>query len=87
MAHTCHATDCHIKVPPEMFLCKNHWFLLPKVMRDMIWSTYRPGQCDDKNPSLEYCIAAKNAVMYIANEECIRPDTRLYDFFIARKME
>lgn len=79
MAHHCHATECKEEVPPEMFMCRSHWFSLPKSMRNRIWMTYRVGQCDDMNPSKEYCQIAKECVTYIANREGKIPDTLLYD--------
>jgi len=84
MSHHCHATDCKIGVPPEMFMCRKHWFSLPKNMKDKIWAAYRVGQCDDMNPSLEYCLIAKECVTYLAEKEGIIPDIFLYDFYINR---
>ena len=37
-----------------MFACKKHWFALRKKTRDAIWREYRPGQEDDKKPSVRY---------------------------------
>jgi len=85
MAHHCHATNCTFEVPPEMFSCRRHWFMLPKRMRDRIWAAYRPGQCDDMNPSTTYLKAAKAAVIYLAEREGIEPDTRVYDMFMAAR--
>lgn len=82
MAHTCHATACKENVPPEMFMCRKHWFNLPMKMRNKIWANYRPGQCDDKNPSMEYCLIAKECVIYLARKEGIEPDTLLYDIYL-----
>lgn len=69
MSHHCHATNCNTNVPPEMFMCKRHWFMLPKSMRDAIWRTYCLGQCDDWNISNEYANAVREAVI---------PDTSIY---------
>lgn len=85
MAHTCHATGCETAVPPEMWGCKKHWFMVPKPIRDRIWATYRRGQCDDMNPSTEYCEAARDAVIAVAKREGIVPDTAVYDFFLERR--
>jgi hypothetical protein len=82
VSHTCHATGCHTPVPPTMWGCKRHWYMVPKPIRDRIWSTYRSGQCDDMNPSAEYCLAARDAVVAVARREGIEPDTKLYDFFL-----
>lgn len=85
MSHHCHATACTVPVPPEMFMCRRHWFTVPKLMRDRIWRAYRAGQCDDMNPSSDYCIAAKDAVIAVAKKEGVEPDVRLYDMFIEAK--
>ncbi len=86
MSHTCHAVDCKTNVPPEMFMCKRHWFMVPKPLRDRVWTTYRPGQCDDWNPSLGYCNAAQEAVIAVAKlegkaEVNERDEVKLYNFF------
>jgi hypothetical protein len=39
MSHTCHWPDCRKEVPPAMWGCKQHWFALPKPLRDRIWAT------------------------------------------------
>ena len=85
MAHHCHATGCATAVPPVMFLCKRHWFRLPKALRDRIWATYRAGQCDDMSPSPSYCEAAKAAVTYLAEKEGKAPDVALYDLILRRQ--
>ena len=82
MAHRCHATRCSVPVPPEMFMCKRHWFRLPLRLRNSVWRTYRAGQCDDMQPSREYCEVARECVVFLAEKEGITPDTQLYDFFL-----
>lgn len=79
MTHHCHATQCKVKVPPEMFMCKRHWFMLPKSMRDEIWRTYRPGQCDDWKISKSYAEIAIKCVTFIAEREGVKPDIRIYE--------
>ena len=85
MSHTCHATNCKTEVPPAMWGCKRHWFMVPKDIRDRIWRSYRTGQCDDWNPSTEYCMAARDAVEAVASKEGLTPDTRVYDMFLRRE--
>ena len=85
--HTCHATDCPQRVPPEMFMCKRHWFSLPKRMRDRIWATYRPGQCDDWNITQAYSDAAKEAVTFIATKEGKEPDVQVYEILEPKHVE
>lgn len=52
--HHCHWPGCHKQVPPAMWGCREHWFRLPKHLRDKIWATYRPGQENDASPSSLY---------------------------------
>lgn len=67
--HHCHARGCTIAVPPAMFMCKRHWFMLPKPMRDAIWQTYRKGQEIDKSPSAAYLDNARAAILWLAEKE------------------
>lgn len=83
MPHTCHATGCSQLVTPAMFMCKRHWFRLPKQTRDQIWATYRPGQEADWQPSREYLLTAREAVIWLAELEGKVPDTSIYDTFLA----
>lgn len=72
MSHTCHWPTCTTPVPPAMWGCKKHWFMLPKRLRDEIWRTYRPGQEITKDPSDDY-LAAANEVQKWAREKIINP--------------
>lgn len=77
--HLCHATGCEIQIPPVMFMCRKHWFSLPKKLRDQVWATYRQGQCEDWAISHAYADAARAAVRFIAGKEGREPDTSIYD--------
>jgi len=92
MSHTCHAIGCKIKTKPEMFMCLSHWRKVPKELQRAIWRYYRPGQCDDWNPSKEYCETAKAALRAVAGKEGLKitgeeEELKLYDFFSARHKE
>lgn len=67
--HTCHAKGCDIKVPPRMFMHREHWFMLPKAMRQAILNAYVPGQERRMDPSEEYIEAALAAVEWLAAKE------------------
>jgi hypothetical protein len=54
LPHTCHARGCSKPVKPELLMCAAHWRLVPKVIQRAVWAAYRPGQCDDKQPSEEW---------------------------------
>ena len=63
--HTCHWPGCKRQVHPAMFMCKGHWYRLPKALRDRIWATYRLGQEIDMNPIEEYLEAAHATQVWI----------------------
>lgn len=63
--HTCHATGCDAVIPPRLFMCRAHWFALPKAMRDEIWDVYVSGQEVRKNPTGEYLEVARRCIEYL----------------------
>lgn len=68
--HVCHANGCVLPVPRRMFMCKTHWYRLPKAMRDAIWQAYRPGQETGRvEPSAEYLRVATEAINWLAQQE------------------
>jgi hypothetical protein len=72
--HTCHWPGCELEVPPAMWGCKQHWFMLPKPLRDAVWREYRPGQEKDKMPSVRYLIVAQMVQAWISGELTIHGD-------------
>lgn len=50
VAHTCQAKRCPVEVPPSMFMCQPHWFIVPPALREAIKGSYRPGQETDNSP-------------------------------------
>jgi hypothetical protein len=69
MAHLCHAKACEVAVPPKMFMCKRHWYMVPKPMRDEVWAVYVPGQEIRKDPTLEYLLVTQLAIEEVARKE------------------
>lgn len=63
--HTCHWTGCKVQVPPSMWGCSQHWYKLPRPIRNRIWAAYRPGQEIRKDPSESYLRAAAVAQAWI----------------------
>lgn len=63
--HHCHWPGCTKEVPPKMWGCKEHWFTLPKSLRDQVWATYRPGQEITKTPSAAYLHVADKVQQWI----------------------
>ena len=67
--HLCHAVGCPKAVPPKMLMCFRHWSMVPRNLQAEVWRTYREGQEIDKQPSPEYLVAQRNAVMAVASKE------------------
>lgn len=63
--HKCHWPDCDVAVPPAMWGCKAHWFMLPRSLRAEVWAAYRPGQEIDKRPSEKYIAVAHKVQEWI----------------------
>jgi len=67
--HRCHAIDCTTQVHPRMLMCRRHWYMVPKDLRDRVWREYRDGQERTKRPSEAYLAAAKAAIEAVASRE------------------
>lgn len=63
--HSCHWPGCTKQVPPAMWGCKEHWYRLPRSLRDKIWDTYSPGQEERLDPSSDYLEAAREVQEWI----------------------
>jgi len=63
--HHCHWPGCKEQVPPAMWGCRKHWYMLPQMIRERIWAYYRPGQERDMRPSREYLATAQEAEEWI----------------------
>lgn len=55
-------------------MCKRHWFMVPKALRDGLWDAYRPGQERRMDPSPEYLLAAARCVHAVATKEGLDPE-------------
>jgi hypothetical protein len=75
-----------------MWGCREHWFKLPKTLRDSIWQEYRPGQEIDKKPSARYIAVAALVRGWIEGKVTLNPDGSLivhedYPIFPAGKAQ
>lgn len=71
--HLCHWPGCSAQVPPAMWGCRRHWFMLPPEIRAKIWKTYEPGQEADLSPSEDYLKAADEAQAWIRQNAVVPP--------------
>lgn len=71
-AHHCHAKFCKIKTKPEMLMCFKHWKMVPRQIQLKVWRHYRPGQCEDKQPSPGWHQAADEAIAAVLRQELVK---------------
>jgi hypothetical protein len=69
MKHTCHARGCPVSTLPKYFMCRRHWAMLPKEMRDAVWREYHQGQEVRKDPTPEYLEVTREAINWLWNHE------------------
>lgn len=50
-------------------MCLRHWRMVPYPLQRRVWVTYRPGQCDDREPSQEWHAAADAAIEAVYAKE------------------
>ena len=43
MSHDCPAQGCTRGVSPSMLLCRPHWYMVPKPLRDAVWAAWADG--------------------------------------------
>ena len=43
-AGECSIPRCHGHIDPSRLMCRAHWYMVPKDVRDQVWSTWRSGQ-------------------------------------------
>lgn len=41
--HKCAAESCLKIVASEMLMCRRHWFMVPKDLRELVWAGYHRG--------------------------------------------
>lgn len=67
--HRCHAAGCETAVAPKLLMCVKHWRMVPRLVQQQVWATYRAGQEVDKRPSRDYLAAADAAIAAVAAAE------------------
>lgn len=72
--HHCHWPGCAQQVPPALWGCKRHWYMLPKELRDAIWEAYQPGQEVRGTPSPEYVAVALRVQQWIRDNYNIQEE-------------
>ena len=63
--HHCHWPGCNKQVPPALWGCRTHWFMLPRYLRNKIWMAYEIGQEINMTPSKKYLEVAREVEQWI----------------------
>lgn len=45
----CPVAECPEKTAATMFMCREHWFQVPKRLRDAIWTAWKQRQKDPRD--------------------------------------
>ncbi|HEX5190683.1 MAG TPA: hypothetical protein VFW16_14135 [Streptosporangiaceae bacterium] len=40
----CVIPRCDRQIDPSRLMCRTHWYMVPKELRDRVWATWRSGQ-------------------------------------------
>jgi len=43
-ASRCPVPGCRARIDPSRLMCRGHWYLVAKPLRDRVWATWRSGQ-------------------------------------------
>ena len=43
LATHCPINGCSKQIDPSRLMCRRHWYLVPKLLRDRVWATWRSG--------------------------------------------
>ena len=43
-AGRCPVPGCRAQIDPSRLMCRGHWHLVPKQIRDQVWATWRSGE-------------------------------------------
>lgn len=62
MSHRCPANGCTRNVSPAMLMCRPHWYMVPRPLRDAVWSAWDNGLGAGTAAHREAILAAVEAV-------------------------
>lgn len=61
-AHDCPAITCTRRVGRGQLMCRGHWFMVPKMLRDAVWDAWRGGLGAGSPAHRDAILAAVQAV-------------------------
>jgi hypothetical protein len=57
----CPVPSCRKHIDPSRLMCRDHWYLVPKQLRDRIWATWRSGDGARSSEHREVVLLAVSA--------------------------
>lgn len=87
--HTCHWRGCRRQCKPAYAMCREHWYTLPKELRDKVWRAYAPGQEETLTPSRAYLDVMREVNAWIAEHQAnnVEPRRTTWDEAMRRVRE
>jgi hypothetical protein len=67
--HHCHANGCATPTDPKLFMCLEHWNMVPAMMQKEIWSQYKGTTREQRFEKIPYLQACALAVEHVAELE------------------
>jgi hypothetical protein len=64
MSHKCPATGCPQRVADHMLMCRPHWYMVPRELREPVWDAWQSGAgagTEEHNDAIRAAVAAVNA--------------------------
>jgi len=43
-AFRCPVSGCGEQIDPSRLMCRDHWYQVPRKLRDLVWATWRSGE-------------------------------------------
>jgi hypothetical protein len=85
-ADRCPIPGCHDQIDPTRLMCRSHWYLVPKQIRDRVWATWQSGQRafspehkEAVRKAIAACQAAVASMSQTAAEKGVPPDVPIAD--------
>ncbi len=66
--HECPAKGCSRRIPDHLLMCRNHWFMVPRMMRSAVWAAYDGGA----GVGTSKLLMAQSAAIEAVNERLAR---------------
>jgi len=67
-AEACAIPRCRNQIDPSRLMCRTHWYMVPKELRDDVWATWRSGDGAFSKAHQDAVRMAVAAVVHVAGK-------------------